>query len=52
LIDYIFANYFKGVSDMQEKFMCAIYTKVSTDNQLEIDFNSCEAQDEKVKSIY
>ena len=32
---------------MQEKLRCAIYTRVSTDNQAEVEFNSCEAQEEK-----
>ena len=30
---------------------CAIYTRVSTDNQAEVEFNSCEAQEEKIKSF-
>jgi len=30
---------------------CAIYTRVSTDNQAEKEFNSCEAQLEKIKSF-
>jgi DNA invertase Pin-like site-specific DNA recombinase len=30
---------------------CAIYTRVSTDNQAEIEFNSCEAQEEKIRSF-
>jgi len=30
---------------------CAIYTRVSTDNQVEVEFNSCEAQEEKIKSF-
>ncbi|MEW6409824.1 MAG: recombinase family protein [Nitrospirota bacterium] len=30
---------------------CAIYTRVSTDNQAEVDFNSCEAQEEKIRSF-
>jgi len=31
---------------MQEKLRCAIYTRVSTDSQAEVEFNSCEAQEE------
>ena len=27
---------------------CAIYTRVSTDNQAEVEFNSCQAQEEKI----
>ena len=30
---------------------CAIYTKVSTDNQAEVEFNSCESQEEKIVSF-
>ena len=29
--------------------ICAIYTRVSTDNQKEIEFNSCEAQEERIR---
>ena len=29
----------------------AIYTRVSTDNQAEVEFNSCEAQETKIKSF-
>lgn len=29
---------------------CAIYTRVSTDNQAEKEYNSCEAQEEKIKA--
>ena len=36
---------------MQAKMNCAVYTRVSTDNQAEIEFNSCEAQEEKIKSF-
>ena len=37
--------------DMQGKLKCAIYTRVSTDNQAEVEFNSCEAQEAKIKSF-
>lgn len=30
---------------MQGKLKCAIYTRVSTDNQAEVEFNFCEAQE-------
>ena len=30
---------------------CAVYTRVSTDNQAEVEFNSCQAQEEKIKSF-
>ena len=30
---------------------CVIYTRVSTDNQAEVEFNSCQAQGEKIKSF-
>ena len=33
------------------QYKCAIYTRVSTDMQAEKDFNSCEAQEEKIKSF-
>jgi len=36
---------------MQSKLKCAVYTRVSTDNQAEVEFNSCEAQEEKIKSF-
>ena len=29
---------------------CAIYTRVSTDSQAEKEYNSCEAQEEKIKA--
>ncbi len=35
---------------MQE-LNCAIYTRVSTDSQAEVEFNSCQAQEEKIKSF-
>jgi len=30
---------------------CAVYTRVSTDNQVEVEFNSCESQFEKIRSF-
>jgi len=30
---------------------CAIYTRVSTDNQAEKEYNSCETQEEKIRSF-
>ena len=36
---------------MQVFLKCAIYTRVSTDNQAEVEFNSCKAQEEKIKSF-
>ena len=30
---------------------CVIYTRVSTDNQAEVKFNSCEAQEAKIRSF-
>ncbi|MCK4966249.1 recombinase family protein, partial [bacterium] len=36
---------------MQVKLKCAVYTRVSTDNQAEKEFNSCEAQQEKINSF-
>ena len=29
----------------------AIYTRVSTDNQAELEFNSCEAQEAKIRAF-
>lgn len=29
----------------------AVYTRVSTDNQAEVEFNSCDAQEGKIKSF-
>ena len=31
--------------------MCAIYTRVSTDNQAEKEYNSCQSQEEKIQSF-
>ena len=36
---------------MQPKLRCAVYTRVSTDMQAEKEFNSCEAQTEKIKAF-
>ena len=30
---------------------CVIYARVSTDNQVEVEFNSCEAQEAKIRSF-
>ena len=30
---------------------CAIYTRVSTDNQTEVEFNSCQAQEAKIRAF-
>ncbi len=30
---------------------CTIYTRVSTDNQAEKEFSSCEAQEARIKSF-
>ena len=30
---------------------CAIYTRVSTDNQAKKEYNSCEAQEEKIMAF-
>ena len=30
---------------------CAVYTRVSTDNQVEVEFNSCESQEAKILSF-
>ena len=36
---------------MQDYLKCAIYTRVSTDMQAEREFNSCESQEQKIKSF-
>jgi site-specific DNA recombinase len=37
---------------MQEgKVSCAVYTRVSTDGQAEVEFNSCESQEIKIRSF-
>jgi DNA invertase Pin-like site-specific DNA recombinase len=40
----------KSVIVYGETMRCAIYTRVSTDNQAEKEYNSCEAQEEKIKA--
>ncbi|MFH1282803.1 MAG: recombinase family protein, partial [bacterium] len=39
------------MQDTKNVFSCAIYTRVSTDSQAEIEFNSCEAQEQKIMSF-
>ena len=36
---------------MNHQLQCGIYTRVSTDNQAEVVFNSCEAQEEKIRGF-
>ena len=36
---------------MVKKSRCAIYTRVSTDMQAEVEFNSCDAQEAKIRSF-
>ncbi len=36
---------------MKECLQCAIYTRVSTNNQVEIEYNSCETQEDKIRSF-
>ncbi|MCX6356234.1 MAG: recombinase family protein [Candidatus Aureabacteria bacterium] len=36
---------------MNRQLGCAIYTRVSTDNQAEVVFNSCEAQELKIRAF-
>jgi len=33
---------------MQGYLKCAIYTRVSTDNQAKVEFSSCEAREKKL----
>ncbi|MBK9695303.1 MAG: recombinase family protein [Elusimicrobia bacterium] len=35
-------------ADKNKSTLCAIYTRVSTDMQAEVEFNSCEAQEERI----
>ncbi len=35
----------------EKNIKAAIYTRVSTDNQAEVEFNSCQAQEQKIKSF-
>ena len=35
----------------QNKVKCAIYTRVSTDNQAEVEFNSCKTQESRIRSF-
>lgn len=30
---------------------CAVYTRVSTDHQAEVEFNSCEAREDRIRSF-
>ena len=36
---------------MQEKLRCAIYTRVSTDTQTDVELSSCEAYEEKIRAF-
>ncbi|MBL0250059.1 MAG: recombinase family protein [Elusimicrobia bacterium] len=38
-------------ADKNKSTLCAIYTRVSTDMQAEVEFNSCEAQEERIRSF-
>ena len=35
----------------KEAVRCAVYTRVSTENQAEKDFSSCSAQEEKIRAF-
>jgi len=48
---YYNKNDIKKEAKMQVKMRCAIYIRVSTDNQVEVEFNSCEAQELKIRSF-
>jgi hypothetical protein len=37
--------------EQQRPTRCAIYTRVSTDQQAEVEFNSCEAQEDRIRSF-
>ncbi|EKD27690.1 MAG: resolvase protein, partial [uncultured bacterium] len=50
--DLIFINHlYTKESLMKSVLKCAIYTRVSTDGQAEVEFNSCEAQENKILSF-
>jgi len=36
---------------MQEKLRCAIYTRVSSDSQAEVEFSSYKVQEEKIRAF-
>jgi site-specific DNA recombinase len=38
-------------SDSSSMINCAIYTRVSTDSQADVAFNSCEAQEDRIRSF-
>jgi site-specific DNA recombinase len=40
-----------GAPEKQTPTRCAIYTRVSTDQQTEGEFNSCEAQEDRIRSF-
>lgn len=42
-------SYHKKEAEMKEKVNCAIYTRVSTDNQAEMEYNSCQSQRERIE---
>ncbi len=39
------------IETKQKIVRCAIYTRVSTDQQAEVVFNSCEAQEDRIRSF-
>ena len=36
---------------MEDKLKCAVYTRVSTNNQAELIFNSCKTQEHKIRAF-
>jgi site-specific DNA recombinase len=44
-------NLINAASKTQPPTRCAIYTRVSTDQQVEVEFNSCEAQEDRIRSF-
>ena len=50
---FLFSNlwYNENITNPNMNKQCAIYTRVSTDNQAEKEFSSCEAQEQKMKSF-
>jgi site-specific DNA recombinase len=41
----------QGLSSSSSNTRCAIYTRVSTDSQAEVVFNSCEAQEDRIRAF-
>ena len=40
-----------AVPEKRRPTRCAIYTRVSTDQQAEVEYSSCEAQEDRIRSF-